>query len=416
MKSVYWLRNDLRFHDNVSLFKFSQLSSDGIFIWCPTLSFQRAHRFRKKFILDSVLEFKNKVEQQDGQFLIFQSLASDILPKFISENGIEALFYTKEPTSEEIYEEIKLKKLKAQIFAFDQGSLIRCDDLPMSIEQIPEQFTSFRKQVESDLCIQPMYPTPQLVPKWKTVFPNVTPDFLTTEASDRHEFLEGGESKGLKRVQDYIWDTDCLKVYKETRNGMVEWNDSSKFSPWLSVGAISPRWIYHEIKEYEQAVVENDSTYWLFFELLWRDYFRFIALKWGSRLFSQMNSRSRNQSPKQNQQWKEDEDKLLENWKAGKTGDDFVDANMRELLHTGWMSNRGRQNVASYLAKGMKVDWQKGASYFESQLIDYDASSNWGNWSYLAGTGQDSRNRSFNTSRQTDMYDPDGRYRDKWLK
>ncbi len=102
-------------------------------------------------------------------------------------------------------------------------------------------------------------------------------------------------------------------------------------------------------------------------------------------------------------------------WKEGKTGDSFVDANMRELAATGWMSNRGRQNVASYLIHDMQVDWLLGAAYFESQLIDYDPCSNYGNWAYIAGVGNDPRPvRKFNTAKQAQDYDPQRTYRKLW--
>jgi deoxyribodipyrimidine photo-lyase len=107
---------------------------------------------------------------------------------------------------------------------------------------------------------------------------------------------------------------------------------------------------------------------------------------------------------------------LLDKWINGTTGDDFVDANMRELKYTGFMSNRGRQNVASYLIDQLKVDWRFGAAYFEEQLIDYDVSSNWGNWAYLAGVGNDPRGkRVFNTDKQATDYDPEGKYRELWI-
>jgi deoxyribodipyrimidine photo-lyase len=102
-------------------------------------------------------------------------------------------------------------------------------------------------------------------------------------------------------------------------------------------------------------------------------------------------------------------------WKNGKTGVPFVDANMRELLHTGFMSNRGRQNVASFLINDLKLSWQLGAKHFEEYLIDYDVASNYGNWSYLAGKGNDPRtNRYFNIERQRQTYDPQNSYINLW--
>ncbi len=411
MKSVYWVRNDLRWLDNSTLLSFCDQASSGVFVWFETLSFRRAQFFRKQFIIDSVLAFKNKIESHGGTFIVSQELASDFLPGFVLNNQIEAVFYSSECTTEETNEEIAISRLPVKIFSFWQGSLIHLQDLPFEIEQIPEQFTVFRKKVEFQLKIEAPRSGPKTVPIWSnspekkmaaTIFENEDKKFI-------HPEIRGGETYGLDRIQDYIWDQDRLKFYKETRNGMMNWNDSSKLSPWLSVGALSPRVIYQNIKEYEIAVAKSDSTYWLFFELLWRDYFRFIAFKWGPRLFTEMGHK-----PKPSAIILK-EKQAFETWAEASSGDDFVDANMKELNQTGWMSNRGRQNVASYLAKTMQINWILGAHYFEQRLIDYDASSNWGNWAYLAGVGQDSRDRVFNTQRQAAMYDAAGDYRRKWL-
>jgi deoxyribodipyrimidine photo-lyase len=107
---------------------------------------------------------------------------------------------------------------------------------------------------------------------------------------------------------------------------------------------------------------------------------------------------------------------LFQKWIDGKTGNDFVDANMVELKQTGFMSNRGRQNVASYLCHDLNIDWRYGAAYFEEQLIDYDVSSNWCNWAYIAGVGNNPRGKSvFNIEKQANDYDRDKSYRKLWL-
>jgi len=89
---------------------------------------------------------------------------------------------------------------------------------------------------------------------------------------------------------------------------------------------------------------------------------------------------------------------------------------MIELKETGWMSNRGRQNVASFFAKDLELDWRIGAAYFEAMLIDYDVHSNYGNWMYVSGVGNDPRDRKFNVDLQAERYDTDGRYRKLWLQ
>ena len=104
-------------------------------------------------------------------------------------------------------------------------------------------------------------------------------------------------------------------------------------------------------------------------------------------------------------------------WLEGKTGEPIIDALMRQLKNTGFISNRGRMLVAFYLAKEMKVNWQWGAAWFESMLVDYDVCSNYGNWGYQSGRGTDSRvNRRFNLKKQTEKFDPEGRLRERWLK
>ena len=101
-------------------------------------------------------------------------------------------------------------------------------------------------------------------------------------------------------------------------------------------------------------------------------------------------------------------------WIDGTTNEPFVNANMIELKKTGWMSNRGRQNVASYFAKDLLLDWRMGAAYFESQLIDYDVHSNYGNWMYVAGVGNDPRDRKFNVQLQAHRYDENGKFQRLW--
>ena len=184
---------------------------------------------------------------------------------------------------------------------------------------------------------------------------------------------------------------------------------SSKFSPWLAIGCLSPRYIYWHVQDYESQRVKNDSTYWLIFELLWRDYFRFICAKHGTRIFRRSGLQGVSLP------WKEDWERF-DLWREGKTGFPLVDANMREIAATGFMSNRGRQNVASFLTKNLGINWQMGAEWFESLLIDYDVCSNWANWNYTAGVGNDARGfRFFNITKQAKDYDLQGEYVKHWL-
>ncbi|MEM0964146.1 MAG: DASH family cryptochrome, partial [Bacteroidota bacterium] len=221
--------------------------------------------------------------------------------------------------------------------------------------------------------------------------------------------IRGGETAGLERLQHYIWDEDRLKVYKETRNGMLAPDDSSKLSPWLSHGCLSPRRVQAEVRRYEAEREKNRSTYWLTFELLWRDFFRVYGAKYGDRLFYPSGPERVAGMP----------DRLDEGvfaaWRDGRTGLPMVDASMRELNETGFMSNRGRQNVASFLAKHLRQPWWVGAAYFEALLVDYDVTSNWGNWAYNAGVGSDPRDRYFDVELQLKKYDADAAFVQHWI-
>ena len=163
------------------------------------------------------------------------------------------------------------------------------------------------------------------------------------------------------------------------------------------------------MKKYESEVDKNDSTYWLYFELIWRDFFKYVSMQHKDKFFSKDGIYG------DNKEWSTDTE-ILSNWINGKTNEPFVNANMIELLETGFMSNRGRQNVANYLTKELKIDWRIGAEYFESMLIDYDVHSNYGNWLYNAGIGNDSMPfRKFNPRLQSERYDPNKLYEKTWL-
>ena len=177
----------------------------------------------------------------------------------------------------------------------------------------------------------------------------------------------------------------------------------------MANGSLSAKTIYYKIKEYEQEFGSNQSTYWVIFELIWRDYFKYISLKYDAKIFKIGGILEKNY------EWKTNEE-VVQKWINGETKDDFVNANMIELKETGWMSNRGRQNVASYFAKELLLDWRIGATYFESLLLDYDVHSNYGNWMYVAGVGNDPRDRKFNTKLQAERYDSNHKFRHIWLE
>lgn len=217
----------------------------------------------------------------------------------------------------------------------------------------------------------------------------------------------GGETSALAHLKSYL-TPPWPDRYKQTRNALQGQHTSSHWSPWLATGAVSARRIWADLHAYEQQYGANDGTYWLWFELLWRDNFRLLHLQHGPQLYA---TRGLSDLPRPSHYPKD-----FQRWCSGQTGEPIVDAGMRELAATGFTSNRMRQIVASFLVHDLACDWRAGAAWFESQLVDFDVCSNQGNWLYVSGRGTDPRvGRRFNPTKQTQDHDPQGRYRKAWL-
>ncbi len=425
---ILWYRNDLRIHDHEPLVKATKSGAKVIPVYCfddrqfgkTSFGFAKTGAFRAQFLLESVADLRRSQRSLGSELVVRSGLPEVEVAKLAQELEVSAVYFHEEVTPEETQVERALEKALAQINVsiktFWGQTLYHRNDLPFSVGELPELFTSFRKQIEQSCNVQPLLPSPQRLSALPESIdcgeiPTLEKFGLTVPNNDSRQQIEfkGGETAGLDRVQEYIWKRDRLKVYKETRNGMLEPDDSTKFSPWLSLGCLSPRYVYWQVDDYEEKRFRNDSTYWLVFELLWRDYFRFVCAKHGSKLFK-VEGLQGVKIP-----WKQDWTRF-ELWCEGKTGFPLVDANMQELAATGFMSNRGRQNVGSFLTKNLGIDWRMGAEYFESLLIDYDVCSNWGNWNYTAGVGNDARGfRFFNITKQSKDYDPQGDYAKHWL-
>jgi DASH family cryptochrome len=290
------------------------------------------------------------------------------------------------------------------------------DDLPFPLSKLPNNYTQFRAKVENpkapirqslDLVHKHIKPFPRQLlssldgdikiinvakevinplseklfhalgggkPYNSTAVLDVVSEALCRDKSNPQSHptsafpFEGGESSALDHWRSYL-ESKKVDTYKKTRNGLIGVDYSTKLSPFLSLGLISPRKVLHDLQAYEATqgpTYNTEGTYWVWFELLWRDYFKFMALKHGSKIFALNGFKQESIH-----EWKSGNHIYGRAWSTGVTGVPFVDANMRELIATGFMSNRGRQNVASFLSKGLGVDWRFGAELFESLLIDH---------------------------------------------
>ncbi len=424
--AIVWFTNTLRTRDNKALYEAISKYNRVIAVYCfdksmfetQQFGFKKTEKYRAKFLIESVTDVSNQLKELNVPIYIHHEHPHVILPLFCLTHNADALLYQKEFTQEETSEINRvLDKLPdtVHIESFYDQFLYHPEDIPIDIKSIPEVFTVFRKRVEKYATIREEL-IPVAMPK-ENYHTNDT-KVPTLQELGYHDFevpvktafpFKGGEISAFERLNSYFFSSKKLSYYKKTRNGLIGVDYSSKFSPWLAHGCISAKSIYWEVKKYEKQFGSNQSTYWLIFELIWRDYFKYLSLKHENNLFKLEGIKELSYS------WKNNE-RLIQNWINGETNEPFVNANMIELKETGWMSNRGRQNVASYFAKELLLDWRIGAAYFESMLIDYDVHSNYGNWQYVSGVGNDPRDRKFNVQLQAERYDANGKYQQMWLQ
>jgi deoxyribodipyrimidine photolyase len=211
------------------------------------------------------------------------------------------------------------------------------------------------------------------------------------------------DTEVTQALRSYFWDKKLASTYFETRNQLTGPDFSTKFSPYLSCGALDVKHLYNEVKRFEDTYGANKSTYWIVFELLWREYFYWHYQKHQSSYFSENGLKGpKDFSPVKAYSFDE-----LRKLKAHP----FFHAALKELVSTGFLSNRARQMFASIWLNDLGLNWRSGARLFEEHLIDYDVYSNFGNWMYLAGVGVDPRGkRYFDIDKQLRTYDPEGSY------
>ena len=426
-RTIIWFKTDLRLHDNETLVRAIEQSDEIIPVYCfdqahyrtTNWGFQKTGTFRAKFLLESLIDLDKNLRAIGSGLITLMGKPEIEITKLAKEFNVQKVFAKQEVAFEELQTqrlvEKELARIHCKLETFATSTLYHEQDLPFSIMDIPDIFTNFRKNLEKESKIRAVFAKPERInsPEIDQLnLPSLAELGLENNTIDKRAVLDfkGGETDALKRLEHYLFKTKSISIYKETRNELVGADYSSKFSAWLSLGCMSARTIYSEIKKYEKEIIANESTYWLVFELLWRDYFRFVMHKYGYRFFLKNGIKPNGTYLHHHQR------EVFKTWINGNTGNDFIDANMLEIKLTGFMSNRGRQNVASYFCNDLKLDWRYGAAYFEEQLIDYDVCSNWGNWAYLAGVGNDPRsNRIFNIEKQANDYDKNKIFRNLWL-
>ncbi len=291
---------------------------------------------------------------------------------------------------------------------------------PVAAERFPSVFSQFRRGLERDP--EPPLPPPDLaglgdawddLPRSWLVPPAAPPAAAAVDPRSAFSF-PGDESAALARLQHYLFASDGLRHYKATRNGLVGTEFSAKVSPFLGVGSLSVRRIWQEVLRYQELHGADEGSEWMQQELLWREFFLWSEQRHGDAFHAPGGLQNRTPD------WVEDRERFVR-WTRGDAGHPLIDAQLSELLATGYLSNRGRQWVASHFVNELRLPWIWGARFFEWALIDAHPALNTGNWAYLAGVGSDPRSfggspRRFDLERQVRLYDPGQTHRQRWSR
>ena len=413
--TLIWFNQNLRLHDN-HVFKIASETQQPLICWyCIDPAWFKSDQFgllsmgphRWRFLIESLQVFAQQLASVGQRLFVSYGEPITMLGKIIKDYDVNCVVSQYQSGLNEQQQWMTAKKQYANLRFLQPHSFTLFEPEQLqSVSNFPLSFSQFRRQVEKIEVSSPV-DCPIELPPYLKLHDSLLGTGPSVDSSQPAVF-SGGELAAIAHLKDYF-NSNAASCYKETRNGLMGWTHSTKFSAWLANGSLSARYLLQTLKHYEAENGANDSTYWVYFELLWREYFQWYAMHFKHQLFTfQGISQRKPLTSFYPQRFKQ--------WVEGMTAWPIVNACMQELKQTGYLSNRGRQIVASCLVNEMSLDWRCGAAYFEQQLVDYDVASNWGNWQYIAGVGADPRGgRHFNLQKQTETYDPNNEYRQRWL-
>ncbi len=399
--NVFWFRRDLRLDDNVGFYK----ALHGKYPVLPIFIFDTnildelpKDDARVTFIYDTLQQMRSELQEHGSSLAMYHGTPKAVFKTLLSEFEVQHVItnHDYEPYAKnreaEISEILKEKKIGFHTFKdqviYEKDEIVKDDGDPYVV------YTPYMK-------------------KWKAQFksdgdPKI---YYTSQFMDQlieHSRLPNlslsdiGFSRSNIRVPDYDVTPTTIQEYEKTRNFPAQ-EGTSRLGPQLRFGTVSVR------KMIKKATSEKNETFWQ--ELIWREFFMQILWHY-PKTIDQAFRKKYDRVP-----WRNDEDEF-EKWKTGTTGFPLVDAGMRQLNETGYMHNRVRMLVASFLCKHLLIDWRWGESYFAEKLLDYELSSNVGNWQWAAGSGVDAAPyfRIFNPTTQIEKFDKNKSYINEWVE
>ncbi len=408
-KSLFIFRRDLRLEDNLGLLALLEQSEAVIpaFIFDPRQINREENEYFSEpafqFLLSSLAELNGDLVARGSKLYIFHGNPSEVTESLIKNDRVQAVAVNKDYTpfarkrDKEIADVCEANNV--QFERHNDVCLSPIEDIRTQEDKLYTVFTPFMKNAATNEVPEPRKNNFDNYYEGKLKAKSVNLSDYSAHTDGMELSLAGGRSEALKIMRE----PKFLKGYKDNRNWPSKEESTSRLSAHHKFGTISIRESYH------MAVEHSGKGSHYIAELYWRDFYYYTAyhfplvfkgsfLPWAKYI-----------------QWINNK-KQFAAWCEGKTGVPMVDAGMRELNHTGWMHNRSRMIVASYLTKNLLIDWRWGEQYFARKLIDYDPSQNNGGWQWSASVGTDPRPlRIFNAYTQAVNYDPEAIYIKRWI-
>ncbi len=418
MRNLMWFRNDLRVADNPAL---SAAMDKGEVIALYLVSAEQWCRHdmgdrRIAFQIRTLTHLEQALDKLGIPMLIRDAPLFSDAPQLISDVcrklDIGRVFFNREyPLNERRRDEAVRRTLEQGGLGVESHTadvVIEPGDLRTGKGDPYTVFTPFFRRWRVEVENQAPLPVPATQNRPDITSEPVAQTWDGVSAENGSDLWEGGEAKGLRMLDRFAQST--MARYEHERDLPAQ-TGTSRLSPYLAVGAISPRQCLSRALQAAtvDATAREGAEKWIA-ELAWRDFYRHIVA-----LFDHVNTGSSFKRDLNHLPWRQAPEELAA-WQAGETGYPLVDAGMRELSGTGWMHNRVRMVVAMFLTKHLLIDWRAGERYFMHQLIDGDFASNNGGWQWSASTGTDAAPyfRIFNPVSQAEKCDPEEIYIDRW--
>jgi deoxyribodipyrimidine photo-lyase len=404
--TILWFRNDLRVHDHPALTAAS-LSDNilPIFIFDPQiLQGRHASSNRNRFLLESLEDLKYSLQKLGADLVIRTGQPLDVLNELIIQTGAQTVVATEDFSPLAVTRDSKVYANLSVPFELHPGRLAvdSLDEIVNGSGDAYRVFTPFWKKWAGirrrELSI---VPDQLILPSGIVVGELPTLENLTNNAEFSPNPRKGGETAARQHLD--VWLISGINEYHLTHD-LVGSDATSRLSAYLHFGCLS-------VREIETMLPDGEGAAAWHRQLAWRDFYHYILKHFPSNAHQAFQERYRDMA------WNED-DTSLEAWKQGRTGYPIVDAAMRQLLAEGWMHNRSRLIVGSFLTKDLGLDWKAGERHFMRWLIDGDEANNNGNWQWIASVGVDPApvfRRLYNPKLQQERYDPDGSYVRKFV-